>query len=282
MQTTYRAVMIGGTGQVGQAVVRALLDAPQCQAVLLLCRQLPTIADAPMANEIAQKTGDTINKTDVWQHPKLQMQRVDTSAADFSEQVAALTRKFACPSIAIDLMTDPLPNQGTTTSAAMPVIAISCVGVGRGTLFMPEAKLHATEVGVVRAFAQGVGNAGVAQFCLLSAAGANAASAVKYSRVMGQKEQALQALCFKRLAIFRPGIIVGNQNTPGWMSALGRILPRSWGNILLAELAQAFVQDTQLWLRQRQRLVHDRPEYVIYDNPAMQQLLRANTTADKV
>lgn len=59
-------------------------------------------------------------------------------------------------------------------------------------------------------------DAGIAQLCLLSAAGSTARSRFRYVRVMGMKEDALRNIGFTRLAIFRPGIIVGNAHTPTW------------------------------------------------------------------
>jgi len=36
---------------------------------------------------------------------------------------------------------------------------------------------------------------------------------------------------FTRLAIFRPGIIVGNAHTPAWVGLLGSLVPGRFGNI---------------------------------------------------
>src|SRR5258708_13674279 len=60
------------------------------------------------------------------------------------------------------------------------VSAVSCVGVGSGSSQWTEEQLKQLEIGVVGAFARGARQAGVAQFCLLSAAGANAGSRIKY------------------------------------------------------------------------------------------------------
>jgi hypothetical protein len=50
-------------------------------------------------------------------------------------------------------------------------------------------------------------------------------------RVMGLKEEAVQSVGFKRLAIFRPGIIGGNAHTPGYVAWLGRFIPGRFGTI---------------------------------------------------
>jgi hypothetical protein len=48
---------------------------------------------------------------------------------------------------------------------------------------------------------------------------------------MGMKEDAVRNIGFARLAIFRPGIIVGNAHTPAWVGWLGNLVPGSFGNI---------------------------------------------------
>jgi uncharacterized protein YbjT (DUF2867 family) len=135
---------------------------------------------------------------------------VDTGAADFAERAAALVREVL--------------SQG-------PASAISCVGVGSGSNKWSEEELRRLELGVVGAFARGCHDAGIAQFCLLSAVGSTARSRFRYVRVMGMKEDTVRDIGFIRLAIFRPGIIVGNAHTPVWIGWLGNLVPGPYGNI---------------------------------------------------
>jgi uncharacterized protein YbjT (DUF2867 family) len=135
---------------------------------------------------------------------------LDTGAADFAERTAALAREVL--------------SQG-------PVSAVSCVGVGSGSARWSEEELKRLELGVVGAFARGCHDAGIAQFCLLSAAGSTDRSRIRYARVMGMKEDTVRGIGFIRLAIFRPGIIVGNAHTPAWIGWLGRLVPGSFGSI---------------------------------------------------
>jgi uncharacterized protein YbjT (DUF2867 family) len=135
---------------------------------------------------------------------------LDTGAADFADRTAALAREIS--------------SQG-------PVSAVSCAGVGAGSARWTEEELKRLELGVVGAFARGCHDAGIAQFCLLSAVGSKARSKFRYVRVMGMKEDAVRNIGFARLAIFRPGIIVGNAHTPAWVSLLGRLVPGPFGNI---------------------------------------------------
>lgn len=113
---------------------------------------------------------------------------MDTDAADFTGKVAGLARQLC--------------NAGR-------VSAISCVGVGTGSKHWTEEDLKKLELGVVGSFARGCHDAGITQFCLLSAVGSKATSRWKFVRVMGMKENTVRDVGFARLAIFRPGIIAG-------------------------------------------------------------------------
>jgi len=135
---------------------------------------------------------------------------LDTGAPDFADRIAALTREV---------------------SIHGPVSAVSCVGVGSGSMRWTEEELKRLELGVVGAFARGCHQAGIAQFCLLSAVGSTATSRFRYVRVMGMKEDTLRSIGFTRLAIFRPGIIVGNAHTPAYAGWFGSLIPRKFGNI---------------------------------------------------
>jgi len=168
---------------------------------------------------------------------------LDTGAADFAERTAALAREVL--------------SRG-------PVSAVSCVGVGSGSARWSEEELQRLEVGVVGAFARGCHDGGVAQFCLLSAAGSTARSRFRYVRVMGMKEDTVRSVGFTRLAIFRPGIIVGNAHTPSWMRWLGRLVPGQFGNIDQRILGRSIVAEIVLHSRE--------PGEVSRENAAMKTL----------
>jgi uncharacterized protein YbjT (DUF2867 family) len=150
---------------------------------------------------------------------------LDTGAADFAERTAAVAR---------------------ATLSQGPISAVSCVGVGSGSARWSEEDLKRLEVGVVGAFARGCHTAGITQFCLLSAAGSTARSRIRYARVMGMKEDTVRGVGFSRLAIFRPGIIVGNAHTPAWVGWLGSLLPGPFGNIGQRILGQAIAAEITL------------------------------------
>jgi uncharacterized protein YbjT (DUF2867 family) len=186
MKQNFSAIILGGTGQVGSAVVAELLAIPECREVVMVTR-----------NPIAPRS-------------RVRNVVLDTGAADFAESTAAIAREVL--------------RQG-------PVSAVSCVGVGSGSMRWSEDELRRLELGVVGAFARGCHDAGIVQFCLLSAAGSTVRSRFRYVRVMGMKEDTVRGIGFTRLAIFRPGIIVGNAHTPAWVGWLGILVPGPFGNI---------------------------------------------------
>lgn len=198
---TFRVLIVGGTGQVGSAVVRALLEEPSCVDIVMVNRRA-----APLD-----------------QHPRVRQVVLDTADARFADEVTQLARSMIA--------------QGD------PVYAASCVGVGKGSAKWSEAELKALEIGVVGGFARGCRAAGVQRFGLLSAVGSTSKSRFRYVRVMGLKEEAVQAVGFERLAIFRPGIIAGNAHTPGYVAWLGRVISGRFGTIEQDDIGGAFAAE---------------------------------------
>ena len=153
---------------------------------------------------------------------------LDTSASDFADRTVAVARE---------------------TLSHGPASAISCVGVGSGSMRWTEEDLKRLELGVVGDFARGCHAAGVSQFCLLSAVGSTARSRLRYVRVMGMKEDTVRSIGFSRLAIFRPGIIVGNAHTPAYAGWFGRLLPDKYGNIEQRTLGRSIAAEVALHSR---------------------------------
>lgn len=161
---------------------------------------------------------------------------LDTAGADFSERIAALAR---------EVLSDG------------PASAVSCVGVGSGSMRWTEEELKQLELGVVGAFARGCRIGGIAQFCLLSAVGSTAGSRVRYVRVMGMKEDMVRSIGFTRLAIFRPGIIVGNAHTPAWAGWFGSLVPGRFGNIDQRILGRSIAAEIALYSRETGEVVRE-------------------------
>ena len=60
---------------------------------------------------------------------------------------------------------------------------------------------------------------------------------------MGRKEEMLQGIGFKSLAIFRPGIIAANAHTPSYVAWLGRLIPGRFGAIEQDDIGRSFVAE---------------------------------------
>jgi uncharacterized protein YbjT (DUF2867 family) len=197
----FRVLIIGGTGQVGAAVVRALIAEPSCAEVLMVNRHaIPLTANHRLRQVV-----------------------LDTADAQFPAEVTRLALSMV--------------------ALGDPIYGASCAGVGKGSRKWSEEELKALEVGVVGGFARGCHAAGVTRFALLSAAGSTAKSWIRYARVMGLKEETVQGIGFRSLAIFRPGIIAGNAHTPGYAAWLGRLIPGPWGTIEQEDLGRAFAAE---------------------------------------
>jgi uncharacterized protein YbjT (DUF2867 family) len=197
----FRVLIIGGTGQVGASVVRALVAEPSCAAIVMVNRRAISLTTDPRITQVI----------------------LDTGAPQFSEDVTGLARSMVA--------------QGD------PIWGVSCVGVGKGSRQWSEEELKALEIGVVGAFARGCHAGGITRFALLSAVGSNAKSRIRYVRIMGLKEEAVHAIGFQRLAIFRPGIIGGNVHTPGYVAWVGRLIPGRFGTIEQDDIGRAFVAE---------------------------------------
>jgi hypothetical protein len=74
---------------------------------------------------------------------------------------------------------------------------------------------------------------------------------------MGMKEDTVRGIGFARLAIFRPGIIVGSAHTPAWVGCLGGLVPGSFGNIDQRILGRAIAAETALHSREAGEVIRE-------------------------
>jgi uncharacterized protein YbjT (DUF2867 family) len=216
----FGVLIVGGTGQVGSAVVRALLAVSSCTEVVMVNRRtVPLAADARLRQVV-----------------------MGTGAANFADEVTVLAK-----------------------SMGAPLYAASCIGIGAGSARWSDEDIRKLEVGVVGAFARGCKAAGVERFGLLSAAGSGAKSWIRYARIMGEKEDTVRSLGFKRLALYRPGVIAGNKHTPGYLASLARLIPGPFGTIDQDDIGRAFASE----------FLHGQDGTTILENAAMKRRSRA-------
>ena len=165
-----------------------------------------------------------------------------------TRKAAPLTANSRVRQVILDTASEQFSAEVTKLALGMtahgdPVYGASCVGVGKGSRNWSEDELKALEIGVVGGFARGCYAGGVTRFALLSAVGSTAKSRIRYVRVMGLKEETVQDIGFKHLAIFQPGIIGSNTHTPGYVAWLGRLIPGQFGTIEQDDIARAFVAE---------------------------------------
>jgi len=220
-----KCILFGGSGEVGGAVVRALIDSDVCASLTLLGRRaVPGLDDAAKVEQIV----------------------VDTGAEDFEDVVEDVARGHD--------------------------VAISCIGIGGGSNKMTEEQMMEIDVHLFGQYARGCKAAGIEVFELLSAVSVDensVRSRVKQFRVAGRKYQAALDAGFDKLAVFKPGTIVGNKHTPGWITPFMSLIPDSmgWGNIHQEDIARAFVAHLD------KRVADQVQPVVSYGNAEMKQLI---------
>ena len=151
-------------------------------------------------------------------------------------------------------------------------VAISCIGIGSGTALMSEEQMMEVEVNMLGKYTRGCKAAGIEIFELLTAVGVketHANSRFKYLRVLGKKYKSVLEVGFNKLAVFKPGVIVGNAHTPHWIIYFTRLIPDSfgWGNILQEEVARAFVAHLE------KKVVFQKQSVIAYGNKEMKLLI---------
>ena len=185
--------------------------------------------------------------TTMQDEPKVEQVVVDTSSAEFEEVVKEKA-------------------QGHD-------VAISCIGIGSGFSSLSKEQLMEVEVNMLGKYARGCKSAGIEIFELLTAVGikeSHANSRIMAFRVMGKKHKTVREVGFEKLAVFKPGMIVGNAHTPRWLTYFTGLIPDSlgWGNIRQDEVARAFVAHLQ------KRVATQNESVVSYGNKEMKWLIR--------
>jgi uncharacterized protein YbjT (DUF2867 family) len=115
------------------------------------------------------------------------------------------------------------------------------------------------------------GNPGMV-FCYVSGAGTDAASRTMWARVKGETEQALSAMPFRAVYLFRPGAIIpkdGIVSKTKLYNALYRVL---WPVFWLLSRSQKWAATTRTVGRAMLRVVRDLPPERVLENPEINRL----------
>jgi uncharacterized protein YbjT (DUF2867 family) len=120
-----------------------------------------------------------------------------------------------------------------------------------------KAAFQAVDLDAVLAVASAAFDAGATKLGVISAMGADPASAIFYNRVKGEMEQALQALGFEVLVIARPALLAGNraklQQPPRTVESMGLramrwiapVVPKNYQPVTAANVATALCSFVQ-------------------------------------
>ena len=128
-------------------------------------------------------------------------------------------------------------------------VALAAFGVGKGSAKIPEEEVRKIEIAYPLAFCRAA-KAGGARVCgVMTAAGADPEAGLKYAKIIGEKEKAVESVKFDFLGVYRPAVILGNSNTPGVlgyvMPLLNWAMPSKYHSIHKNDLAQAMVAQSE-------------------------------------
>lgn len=217
MASTRTAIVLGGSGSVGTALLRELFRDDAFDTVITLSRR--SIAEAIA---LAGTTGRTLIE-------KLVPEMKPAALAD-----ATLAAARACEG---------------------ELEAFSVLGVGAGTSKLTIEEHRAVDVELNAAFAKALRDSGkVRHLAFMSAAaadpnakatGSGAAGMSRYNRVKGEAEEAVRANGPAIVSVFRPAMIIGSQHTP-WLlektlPLFSFITPAKYKSISVEQIAKAMV-----------------------------------------
>jgi len=211
------AIVLGGSGSVGAALLRELLHDDDFDCVITLSRR-----SLPDAVAMARKSGRQLVEKIV---PDMRPAPLAAATLEAAKEFDGDSEGF------------------------------SVLGVGGGTAKLTLEQHRAVDVALNEAFARALRDSGKVQhLAFMSAAGADptakasgsgAAGMPRYSRVKGESEEAVRASGPALVSVFRPGMIIGSQHTP-WLlekalPLLSFVTPEKYKSISVDQIAQAMI-----------------------------------------
>src|SRR6188768_3335475 len=211
------AIVLGGSGSVGAALLRELLRDDGFDVVITLSRRsLPeTVAMARAAN---RKLLEVLV-------PAMEPASLAAATLDAARRFDGDLEGF------------------------------SVLGIGAGTAKVTLEEHRAVDVALNEAFARGLRDSGkVRHLAFMSAAGADptakatgggGAGMSRYRRVKGESEEAVRASGPAVVSVFRPAIIIGSQHTP-WLlekalPLFSFVTPAKYKSIHVEQIAKAMI-----------------------------------------
>lgn len=217
MATQRTAIVLGGSGSVGAALLRELFHDDGFDAVVTLSRR-----SLPEAASMARAAGRRL---------------VEKLVPDMNAASLAAATLDAAREVDGDLE------------------AFSVLGVGAGTAKLTLEEHRAVDVALNEAFARALRDSGkVKHLAFMSAAGADpnaaasgggAAGMSRYRRVKGESEEAVRANGPAVVSVFRPAMIIGSQHTP-WLlektlPLFSFVTPSKYKSISVEQIAKAMI-----------------------------------------
>jgi uncharacterized protein YbjT (DUF2867 family) len=217
MTSTRTAIVLGGSGSVGAALLDGLFADDGFDTVVTLCRR-----SLPEAVTMARTAGRRLVEKLV---PDMTPAALVTATIDAARAASGDAEGF------------------------------SVLGVGAGTAKLTLDEHRAVDVALNEAFARALRDSGkVRHFAFMSAAGADptakasgsgGAGMSRYNRVKGEAEAAVRASGPEIVSVFRPAMIIGSQHTP-WLlektlPLFSFVTPAKYKSIRVEQIATAMI-----------------------------------------
>jgi uncharacterized protein YbjT (DUF2867 family) len=217
MTTKRTAIVLGGSGSVGSALLRELFHDDGFDAVITLSRR-----SLPETVAMAGAAGRRLMEKLV---PDMTPGALVAATLDAAREVSGDLEGF------------------------------SVLGVGAGTAKLTLEQHRAVDVALNEAFARALRDSGKVQHLAFmsavgadataSASGGGAAGMSRYNRVKGEAEAAVRASGPTVVSVFRPAMIIGSQHTPWllekalpWFSF---VTPAKYKSISVEQIAKAMI-----------------------------------------
>lgn len=217
MTSKRTAIVLGGSGSVGTALLRELFRDDGFDAVITLSRR-----SLPEAVAMARTAGRRL---------------VERLVPDMKPAALAAATIEAARDLDGDLE------------------GFSVLGIGAGTAKLTLEEHRAVDVALNEAFARALRDSGkVRHLAFMSAAGADptakasgsgGAGMSRYNRVKGESEEAVRASGPAIVSVFRPAMIIGSQHTP-WLlektlPLFSFVTPAKYRSISVEQIAKAMI-----------------------------------------
>lgn len=169
------------------------------------------------------------------------------------KQVVVVTRRktdaFASPKVTEVVVDMDRLEEEVAPHAKGVDVAFAAFGVGKGSAKMADDEVRKIEVRYPEAFCRAAKKGGARVCALMTAAGADPDARMKYLKIIGEKEKAAEALGFDFLGLYRPGVILGNSNTPGILGVAMPLvhwaMPAKYHSVHKNDLARAMVAQSE-------------------------------------